>query len=113
MNKNARFKFFWVLFAILGILLIGALITPFRITLDNIFTRIEMNAIDNGTPELSCTSPNASGIMKATCFTLGGFLTMFILYLLYHWVSGMINGAKARGPVFAPKYKKMQEALEQ
>jgi len=111
-GRRARFMPFWILLGVMGILLIGSQITPLRIVLDDSFERIEESATANGTPELSCTDPSASGIMKATCFSLGGFMVVFILYLLYSWVTGMINGAQKKVPVFAPRLRRMQAALE-
>lgn len=112
MNKKGRFVPFWVMFGILGVLLIGSFITPFRIVLDDVFLNIEDNAAANGTPLLSCTDPAASGIMKATCFSLGGFMVIFVLYALYYWVSGMTAGAKSPTPVFSRRLSAVQAALE-
>lgn len=112
-GTRARFVPFWIMLAVLGILLAGSFITPIRIVLDDAFDRIESSAIDNNTPLLSCTNSNASGIMKATCWSLGGFMVVFILYLLYQWITAMINGAKAKGPVFAPRLRRVQQALQQ
>lgn len=112
-NKRGTFKPFWVLLALMGIMLIGSFINPIKITQDFIFQNIEDNAEANGTPEFSCTSPEAKPLMKATCFTLGGTLVFFVLYLLFMWISGMVAGAKANKPVFAPRYRQMQAALEQ
>ncbi len=111
-NKKARFAPFWILLGVLGILLLGSFIPVFQISLDDVFSNIQDSADANGQPELSCTSSEASGIMKATCFTLGGFLFMFIVYSLFYWISGMVAGAKAKGPVFSPKYREAQAALE-
>ena len=110
-NKKGGFKPFFILFGILGILLIGIMITPLRLVLDDSFERIEESALANGTPELSCTNPNASGLMKGTCFTLGGFMVVFILYILYSWVNGMVAGAKSPRPIFSPRYKQQQAQL--
>lgn len=112
-GKRGRFMPFWILFGIMGVLLIGSQITPLRIVLDDSFERIEDAAIANDNPKLSCTSEEASGIMKATCFSLGGFMVIFILYVLYSWITAMVNGAKKNGPVFAPRLRKMQAALEE
>jgi len=112
MNKNGRFAPFYVILGILGILLIGSFITPFKIVLDDIFGNIEESATANGNPALSCTDPSASGIMKATCFTLGGFMVVFILYTLYYWISGMVAGAKSPTPVYSSKLNMYKAALE-
>ena len=101
MNKSARFVPFWVMFGVLGILLIGSFITPFKIVLDDIFRNIEINSSSNGTPTLSCKDPSATNIMKATCFSLGGFMFLFVGYLLYNWVSGMLTGAISPTPIIS------------
>jgi len=110
-NKQGRFAIFWILLGILGVLLIGSFITPINLVLDNTFNNMEESAIANGN-HLSCTDSEAPPLMKATCFTLGGFLVMFIFYLLYSWISGMINGATAPSAIFSPRYKAMQRSLE-
>lgn len=107
-DKRGRFIPFWVFLGVLGVLLIGSFITPIRIVLDDSFSRIESSATANGTPLLSCNNPNASGIMKATCFSLGGFMVIFIMYGLYVWISGMVAGAKKPGAIFAPRYRQLQ-----
>lgn len=111
-GKRARFMPFWIMLGILGLLLIGSFITPMKITLDTAFENIEDSATANGTPKLSCLSSEASGIMKATCFSLGGFV-LVIIYMIYQWVTGMIAGSKAKGAIFAPRLRRMQQALEQ
>lgn len=118
MNKKGRFAPFWIILAVLGILLIGSFITPFRIVLDDIFENIQDNADAEeaaGNPNfanLSCTDANASVLMKGTCFTLGGFMVVFILYVLYTWISGMVAGAGARTPVYGNKLNAYRAALE-
>lgn len=111
-DKRGRFAPFWVMLGVLGILLIGSFITPLRIVLDDSFARIESSAIDNGNPALSCTDSSASGIMRATCFTLGGFMVMFILYALYYWTAGMVAGAKSPTAVYSKRLSQAQAALE-
>lgn len=112
MNTKARFTPFWVMLGILGILLLGSFITPFKIVLDDTFHRIESNAIINDTPTLSCSNPDSEWYIKSTCFTLGGFMSVFIIYVLYNWVSGMVAGAKSPTAIFSPRYNQMQQALE-
>lgn len=112
-NKKARFAPFWILFGLLGVLLLGVMITPFKITLDDTFDRMDNNAIANGDTTLSCSDPNAKWYIKSTCFTLGGFMSIFIIYVLYSWVSAMYNGSKSKTAIFSPRYKAMQRALEQ
>ncbi len=112
-NKHGRFMPFWIMLGVLGVLLIGSFITPIRIVLDSAFENIEESAVANGTPELSCTNPNANPLLKATCFSLAGFLVLFIFPVLYSWITGMVNGSKAKGAVFAPRLRQMQAALEE
>lgn len=117
-DKNARFAPFYIMFAVLGILLLGSFITPFRIVLDNIFNNIQNTADAEqaaGNPNyanLSCTDPSASGIMKATCFSLGGFMVIFVLYGLYYWISGMVAGAQSPTPVFSNRLNAISRSLE-
>lgn len=113
MGTRARFMPFFIMLAILGILLIGSFITPLRLVLDNVFENFEDNAINNGDPKLSCTNSDSYWYIKSTCFTLGGFMVIFVLYILYQWVTAMTNGSKKNGPVFAPRYRKIQAALQQ
>ncbi len=110
-DKSGRFALFWAFFGVLGILLIGSFITPMQIVLDDVFRNIDDNATNNGNT-LSCSNVNAPNYIKATCFTLGGFIVMFILYILYYWVSGMIEGAKKRTPVLSQRYNQFQIGSE-
>ena len=98
-DKSARFMPFWIMLGLLGVLLIGAYITPFKIVLDDIFRNMNSNADS----KLTCTDPDAYWYIKSTCFTLGGFMVVFILYLLYNWVSAMVNGARHPGRIFSAR----------
>lgn len=111
-NKKARFAPFWIMLAIFGILLLGAFITPIKIMLDDIFLRFETNATANGDSKLGCSDADAYWYIKSTCFVLGGTLVLFILYVLYTWLTAMVNGAKSPDAIFAPKLKQMQRDLE-
>ncbi len=110
-NKKARFIPFWILFCILGLLLLGAMISPMKYVLDDAFRNIEENAVNNGN-DLSCSNPNAPGWFKAVCFSLQGYVAMFFLYLIYMWVTSMTNGAKSKTAVFAPRLEAQRRALE-
>lgn len=103
MNKKGRFMPFWILFGLLGIFLIGSFITPFKIVLDDVFENIETNSVNEADTKLSCTSDDAYWFMKATCFTLGGFMVIFVLYLLYQWVSAVTAGSMFPGPILSPR----------
>ncbi len=107
-NKKARFMPFWILLGLLGILLIGSFITPLRIVADDIFLRIESNAIENETPGLSCTNPDAPGWFKATCFTIGGIL-IIVIYILYQFVTAMINGSQSKVSLLSLRYRRQQQ----
>jgi len=109
-NKKGRFAPFWVFLAILGILLIGSFITPFKIVLDDTTDRLDSNAINNGNT-LSCSNPDSPWFIKSTCVTLQGFMVIFVLYLLYKWINGMYTGAKSKEAVFSPRYEQMKESL--
>lgn len=112
-NKRGKFAPFWVILGILGIFLLGSFITPFRIVLDDSFERWENNAIAEGDTNLSPSNPDAHWWVKSTAFVLGGFMAVFVLYGLYNWISGMVNGARSSEPVFSKKYRALQQALNE
>lgn len=108
MNKKGGFAPFWIMFGIFGVLLLGAFIVPFMITMDNSFRMFNSNP----DASLTCNSENSAWHIKATCFTFQGMMPVFIIYVLYKWISGMINGSRAKGAIFAPRLREMERALE-
>lgn len=109
MNKKGRFPIFWVLFGLMIVLFVGSFITPFKYVLDNVFSN--MNSNPNAL--LRCGSEDSLWYIKATCFTLQGFMIIFISYLLYVVVQAMINGATSKTPILSNRYRQRQSALQQ
>lgn len=107
-NNKGKFAPFWIMLGIFFILFIGALITPFKYVLDEVFK--DMNS--NSNVSLRCNNPDAVWYVRATCFVLQGFMIVFILYLLYSVIDFISKGVTTKTPVISQRYNQIRSLRE-